>query len=101
LIDCIIYELFCSCTFPCLRKDMIIFRRIHTLSYTKKQHVLIETTYDNGTRAARVQERFRPISAHRWHNYIESPKKRYLNMESYLLKQMVSQQTTVCFCLMV
>jgi len=31
-------------------------------------------TYGNGKSAARVQEHLRPNGAHRWHNYMKSPK---------------------------
>lgn len=31
-------------------------------------------TYGNGKSAARIQEHLRPNGAHRWHNYMKSPK---------------------------
>ncbi|WMV29878.1 hypothetical protein MTR67_023263 [Solanum verrucosum] len=31
-------------------------------------------TYENGKSAARVQDHLRPNGAHRWHNYMKSPK---------------------------
>ena len=34
-------------------------------------------TYGNGKLAARIQDHLRPNGAHRWHNYMKSPK--YVN----------------------
>jgi hypothetical protein len=31
-------------------------------------------TYGNGKSAARVKEHLRPNGAHRWHNYMKTPK---------------------------
>lgn len=31
-------------------------------------------TYGNGKSAARVQDHLRPNGAHRWHNYMKTPK---------------------------
>lgn len=31
-------------------------------------------TYGNGKSAARIQEHLRPNGAHRWHNYMKTPK---------------------------
>ena len=42
-------------------------------------------TYGNGKSAARVQEHMRPNGAHRWHNYMKTPKYdgRYLNLSIF------------------
>uniref|UniRef100_M1AL82 Sdl1 n=1 Tax=Solanum tuberosum TaxID=4113 RepID=M1AL82_SOLTU len=56
---------------------MTISQKKCTLETTRKQLVVILTTfltYENGKSAARVQDHLRPNGAHRWHNYMKSPK---------------------------
>lgn len=37
-------------------------------------------TYGNGKSAARIQDHLRPNGAHRWHNYMKTPKfVKYIN----------------------
>ncbi|KAM3348353.1 hypothetical protein ACQJBY_021940 [Aegilops geniculata] len=54
-------------------------------------------TYGNGKSAARVQEHMRPNGAHRWHNYMKSPKYdvRYLNLWSFSFLLVFSSQVQV------
>lgn len=35
-------------------------------------------TYGNGKSIARIQDHLRPNGAHRWHNYMKTPKYEYL-----------------------
>ena len=45
-------------------------------------------TYGNGKAAARIQDHLRPNGAHRWHNYMKSPK--YVDLISYAFYSCVS-----------
>ena len=39
-------------------------------------------TYGNGKSAARIQDHLRPNGAHRWHNYMKTPK--YVDFFNYV-----------------
>lgn len=61
-ILCKFLSVFLIRRFPCLRKIMIIFQRIHILAYTKKQRAVIQTIFSL-TVMGNQQQGFRSICA--------------------------------------
>lgn len=51
-------------------------------------------TYGNGKSAARIQDHLRPNGAHRWHNYMKTPKYGFSHISLYCL--LCHGYSTVC-----
>lgn len=95
----------CSCKLPFMLQQVSMFKRnydhlpkdVYFGNYREaaRGNPNYFLTYGNGKAAARIQDHLRPNGAHRWHNYMKSPKYGHISKSlicsfiHYLLMELV------------